>query len=227
MVRMSYMTVHSFNKQYNESDEHYDYFKIYLKQGKTRSIKKVHDTTSTHVTTSTSAGELAAPDIEQVTLISNRWKWIYRAADYDYYQNILSQHKQAQQQLENIDERLSYLENVATNTMNNSTMVEKDRLNVLEKIAKNEVILNSKRQKSYQIIKKTCEELKKYDENKYNFEAEKQKDLLTALTDYNNGFIDKSEYDIITLDYPEKIVEQIENQYNNPLDSLTKLTNPI
>jgi len=217
------MTVHSFNKQYNESNEHYDYFKIYLKLGKTRSIKKVHDTTSTHVTTSTPAGELAAPDIEQLTLISNRWKWIYRAADYDYYQNILSQHKQAQQQLENIDERLSYLENVATNTMNNNTMVEKDRLDVLEKIAKNEVILNSKRQKSYQIIKKTCEELKKYDKNKYNFEADKQKDLEKIIIDYDRGYISGEEYAVETNDYPEKLIENIRKNHTNPLGQLTNM----
>lgn len=227
MVKKISITNKSFEKQYNESNENYSYFKIYLKQGKDRSIKKVHAEITANATGTISAGTTTTPNIAQLTLISDRWKWIYRAVDYDHYKNILSHHNQAQQQIGYIDKQLSYLRNVATTTINNNAMLEKDRLYILGKVAKNEKILTDERQKSYKIIKKTGEELKNYDKNKYNFKAEKQKDLINALNDYNNGFIDKTEYNVITLDYPEKLIERIENQYNNPMESVTKLMNPI
>ena len=223
------MTKHSFKQQYNEPNEYYDYFKIYLKQGKNRSVEKTYSALLAEEdakATDNPAVEYTVT-IEKLTKISDRWKWINRAIDYDYYQNLLLHHRQSLQRLDDLNKRLKYLQDVAINTTKDNSIPIKDKMAILEKLSKTETICTSERYKTYQKIKKFNAEMKEYEKNKYNVEAEKQKDLLIALNDYENGFISDTEYAIITRDYPEEIVEKIEKQQKNPMDIINKLTNPM
>lgn len=219
-MRITHMTKNSFNKQYKEPDEYYNYFKLYLNQKGERSIEKLHNTIVQIAKDGTNV-----PDVEQLSLISNRWKWINRAIDHDHYQQLLLQHSNAKEKLSAIDDRLEYLDEIAYNTMNNDSLSDKDALIILEKLAKSESIFTSERQKAYENIKKSSQDWENYQQHKFNFEAEKQKDLEKAITDYENGYINDMEYAIITKDYPDNVIEKVKKAHENPLKALINMGN--
>lgn len=214
MVRKTYMTNYSFEIQYKENKKHYEWFKLFLDLDD-RTTDKLHDTLQ-------SLTPNDVPPIETLTHISNKWKWIQRAIDYDLYNVLLDRNKKSKHKYNNLSNRLQWLENTMIETMNDTTKSEKDKLTTLEHLSKTESIISNELSKEYENIKRNTLEWGEYQKNKFNFEAEKQKDLEKVISDYMHGYINETEYQTEIKDYSDTLIMKLVENIKNPLLGYTQ-----
>lgn len=215
------MTTHSWYQQHNESDEDYKYFRIYLTL-EPRALVNV----GAALTATDAKEEGVTPEgvsIETLTYVANKWKWLQRATDYDTYKSLLKSIKLSKERLDKLDNRFEWIDKQMNEVMNNNTINAKERLQQLEKLTKIESLLVDERLKSLKEVGKSLKKIENYDKNKYNFEADKQKDLEKIIIDYDRGYISDEEYAVETNDYPEKLIENIRKNHTNPLGQLTNI----
>lgn len=214
------MTTHSWYQQHKESDEYYQYFRIYL----TLEPRTLTNVSVAIAATGDGEGTVAKEvSIETLTYIANKWKWLPRATDYDTYKSLLKSNAQSKERLSKIDNRFEWIDKQVNELMNNNTINTKEKLQQLEKLTKIESLLVDERLKSLKEVGKSLKKIENYDKNKYNFEADKQKDLEKIIIDYERGYISEEEYAVETKDYPEKLIENIKKNHTNPLDQLTNM----
>lgn len=225
MVRQSQMTTYSWKQQYNETEKEYQFFKIYLELGNDRTIQNVQKTLDTnetnegnsevHGTFGCPKASVTPPDIETLTHIADEWKWIPRSIDYDIYHTLLKNNRVVQYQIQKIDEKSKWLDNKAIEIRDASIKIEK-KLLLIEKIVEIKSKIAAERQKSVKIIEKSLKKWQNYDKNRYNFEAEKMKELEKIIHDYDNGYLSSTEFNVETKDYADELIENIRKQkYDN------------
>lgn len=200
------MTKHSWNQQYKEPNQYYDLFKKYLKDRNMKELKESHS------------------DIE---IISNKWYWDSRASDYDKYNNIIGRTKTIKQRNKSINGRLKWLNKKTGDILNDNTITDKERVNLLYKITKTESLLFEEKTNNYKNIKNTPVALKEYYKERFNFESEKQKHLEQVIKDYEMCYISKDEYDTELLYYPKELVDKTIKRMKNPLGTfIESVSNP-
>jgi len=198
------MTKHSWNQQYKEPNEYYDLFKKYLKDRNMKELKENHS------------------DIE---IIANKWYWDLRALDYDKYNNIVDGNKSNNERNITINKRLEWLEGRTNNIIDDNTITDKEKIDILFKITKTESILFGEKNKNEANIKKSSSELKEYYDKRFNFESEKQKHLEQVIKDYEMCYISKDEYDTELLYYPTELVDKTIKRMKNPLGTFLDAVN--